>query len=336
MTEYLPIIWFVIIAAEVALYILLDGANLGIGLLTLLPQSEKERGAVLTVLAPIWNANETWLLVAAGSTFGAFPAVYSIGLNALYVPAMVVAVGLITRAASFAFHDYSTNKHLWSRLFGIGSLLVVVGQGLLVGGLLSGISIINGSYGGGAFDFFTPITGLFTIGIFFSYVVLGYSYLIRRIDYHLQKETFLRILGAAVFVLVSLFAATFVLPKMNYIFMERWTVAPTEYILYGIAALIAAVSITLGYYTIAQKHAERIYLLVLAIFALGYVGMFVGIYPYIVPPNVSIFDVASPPSTLQFMLVGIGPLLPIIFAYSWYLHKVFNKDFKSADASYVD
>lgn len=332
----LPIVWFVIIAAEVALYILLDGANLGVGLLTLLPQGQSNRNKMLDVLAPIWNANETWLLVAAGSTFGAFPAVYSIGLNALYVPAMVVAVGLITRASSFAFHDFSANKQLWSRLFGVGSLFVVIGQGFLVGGLLSGITIVDGHYGGGAFDFLTPLTGLFTVGIFSSYVVLGYSYLIKRMNYSLQGETFARILIAALVTLGALFAATFVLPKMNYIFMERWTVAPTSYLLFTIAGAIGLAALVLTYNAIFRKHPEQMYFLVLLIFALGYIGMIVGVYPYIVPPSVSIFDVASPDSTLSFMLVGIGPLLPIIFAYNWYLHIIFNKDFKTGDTSYVD
>ena len=330
----LPIVWFAIIATEVALYILLDGANLGVGLLALFPQKEGTRSHMLTVLAPIWSANETWLLVAAGSTFGAFPAVYSIGLNALYVPAMVTAVGLITRAASFAFHDYATNKKLWSRLFGIGSLLVVIGQGFLVGGLLSGITIVDGHFGGGAFDFFTPLTVLFTIGILSSYVVLGYSYLIRRFDYSLQTETFPRIFFASLITLVALVGATFVLPKMHYIFMQRWTEAPTNHLLFVVAVAIAAAGLGLMYSTLFKKHHRQIYLLVLLIFALGYIGMIIGIYPYIVPPSVSIFDVASPASTLRFMLIGIGPLLPVIFAYNWYLHVVFGKDFKTGDTSY--
>lgn len=144
----LPIIWFFIISGELALYAILDGANLGIGLLSLLPQPEDRRALMLHTLGPIWNANETWILVAAGSLFGAFPAVYSITLNALYIPGMIILIGVILRAVSFEFYDYSENKRLWGDVFGIGSLLAVIGQGLFFGGLLSGITIVDQHFAG--------------------------------------------------------------------------------------------------------------------------------------------------------------------------------------------
>jgi len=332
--ELLPVIWFVIIGLELALYVLLDGSNLGIGLLSLLPQKEENRSMMLHVMGPIWNANETWLLVAAGSLFGAFPLVYAIGLNALFVPAVVIAVGLIFRAASFAFYDVSSYGAFWTRAFGVGSLLVAVGHGLLFGGLLSGITIVDGHFGGGPFDFITPFSILFTIGLLSAYVVLGYSSLITKFDYALQVETFPRILGAAAVTFFALLGATLVLPRMDYIFMERWTTAPTSYILYLIAGAIAAVSIVLAYNAIMKKNPEQMHFFSMIIFVLGFAGMVVGIFPYIVPPAVSIFDVASPDQTLKFMLYGIGPILPIVLAYNWYLHKVFGSKFNREDAGY--
>ncbi|MFA5996966.1 MAG: cytochrome d ubiquinol oxidase subunit II [Candidatus Paceibacterota bacterium] len=323
----LPIVWFAIIGIELALYILLDGGNLGIGILSLLPQKEDNRSLMLHVVGPIWDANETWLLVAAGSLFGAFPAVYAIGLNALFVPAIVIAVGIILRAGSFAFFEFSEMKSLWTKVFGVGSLLVAIGHGLLFGGLLSGIKIVDGHFGGGAFDFLTPFTLLFTIGLFFAYVVLGYSALIGKIDYALQVETFPRILGASVVTFLALLTATFVLPNMSYIFMTAWTAAPTSYLLYLIAGAIFMTSVILGYNAIAKKNPEQMHFFAMLIFVLGYAGMVVGLFPYIVPPAVTIFDVASPDSTLKFMLYGIGPILPIVFAYNWYLHKVFGSNF---------
>lgn len=330
----LPIVWFVIIGLELALYVLLDGSNLGIGILSLLPQKEENRDMMLHVMGPIWNANETWLLVAAGSLFGAFPAVYSIGLNALFVPAVVIAVGLISRAASFAFYDVSESRAIWTRIFGIGSLLVAIGHGLLFGGLLSGITIVDGHFAGGPFDFITPFSILFTIGLFFAYVVLGYSALITKLDYSLQVETFPRILGAALVTFVALLGATLVLPRMDYIFMERWTMAPTSYLLFLIAGAIFAVSVVLAYNAIAKKNPEQMHFFSMLIFVLGFAGMVVGIFPYIVPPAVSIFDVASPDQTLKFMLIGIGPILPIVLAYNYYLHKVFGSKFNREDAGY--
>ena len=148
----LPIIWYLLICAALALYVLLDGANLGSGILSLFPQKEEQRASMLSTLSPIWNANETWLLVAAGTLFGAFPAVYSIGLNALYAPGVVILIGLLLRAVSFEFHTYAVNKAFWTRVFGIGSLITAIGHGLAVGGLLSGITIVDGHWRHGGFN----------------------------------------------------------------------------------------------------------------------------------------------------------------------------------------
>jgi cytochrome d ubiquinol oxidase subunit II len=321
----LPIIWFGIICTELALYAILDGANLGVGMLSLFPQPEKKRSLIIHTLGPIWNANETWLLVAAGSLFGAFPVVYSTMLNALYVPGMIIVVGLILRAVSFEFHDVADkSRALWSKFFGIGSLLTVLGQGMLFGGILSGIPMIDGRFAGGPFTWATPLTLLITVGFFFAYAVVGYAYLIKRTYYEIRHETFPRIALAAGFALVALLGATLVLPKTNYIFFERWTMSPSSTILFVVASLIASAIVLLTYVTVKRKYPKTVYYLCLAIFALGYVGMLVGTYPYMLPPSLTLFQAASPASTLRFMLYGIGPLLPIIFAYNWYLAYVFR------------
>lgn len=330
----LPIIWFGIICTELALYAILDGANLGVGMLSLFPQPEKKRSLIIHTLGPIWNANETWLLVAAGSLFGAFPAVYSIMLNALYVPGMIIVVGLILRAVSFEFYDIGDgSKVLWGKSFGVGSLLTVLGQGMLFGGILSGIPIAAGRFAGGPFTWATPLTLLITVGFFFAYAVVGYAYLVKRTDYQLTHETFPRIAFTAALTLVALLAATFVLPKTNYIFFERWSTPPSSIILLVVAVLIACAIALLTYATIKRKNSGLIYYLSLAIFALGYLGMLVGTYPYMLPPSLTLFDAASPASTLRFMLYGIGPLLPVIFVYNWYLAHVFRKESKQEGSS---
>jgi cytochrome d ubiquinol oxidase subunit II len=288
----------------------------------------------------MWNANETWLLVAAGSLFGAFPEVYSIMLNALYIPGMIIVVGLILRAVSFEFYDFADfgkaflSKTLWSKTFGIGSLLTVLGQGMLFGGLFSGIPIVAGRFGGDAFTWATPLTTLITIGFLFAYAVLGYAYLIKRTDYELHAETFPRIALSAACALVALVSATLLLPKTNYLFFMRWSTVPSSNILTVIACLLVVSVLALAYATIKRTHQSLVYYLSLTIFALGYVGMIVGTYPYMLPPNLTLTEAASPSSTLRFMLYGIGPLLPIIFTYNWYLAHVFRKEGKKGTASY--
>jgi cytochrome d ubiquinol oxidase subunit II len=327
----LPIVWFAIICTELALYALLDGANLGIGLVSLFPQPEEKRSMMMRTLGPMWNANETWLLVAAGSLFGAFPVVYSVMLNAMYVPGMIIVVGLILRAVSFEFYDYSDGKRIWSNAFGVGSLLTVVGQGLLFGGILSGITVDGTHFAGGPFDFATPLTLLIAVGFFFAYLVVGYAYLIKKTDYELTSQTFPRIALAAGATLIALLGATLLLPTTNYTFFTRWTTPPASNILFLLAGGIVIATLLLAYNTVKRKHAEQIYFLCLAIFALGYLGMLVGVYPYMLPPSITLWDAASPPSTLRFMLYGIGPLLPIIFAYNWYLAHVFRKESKQGE-----
>lgn len=324
-TFSLPVIWYCIITAELALYIVLDGANLGTGIISLLPQREENRDKMLSMLGPIWNANETWLLVAAGTLFGAFPAIYSIGLNALYAPGIVVLVGLLLRAVSFEFHAYAENKALWTKVFGVGSLLTAAGHGMLVGGLLSGIKVVDGHFGGSAYDFATPLTAMMTLGVVASYMVLGYAYLIRRMDYH-NEETFARLLQLAGVTFLSLLGATAFLPKTNYLFLTSWTTEPTMTYLATIAALIGIAVLTLGYYVWKNIHPERLYTLSLIIFALGYVGMLIGTFPYMLPPYMTLYDAASPDNTLRFMLYGIGPILPIVLAYNYYLARLFGRE----------
>ena len=335
-TSILPVIWYFLICAELALYILLDGANLGSGIVSLFPQKEAQRASMLSTLSPIWNANETWLLVAAGTLFGAFPEVYSIGLNALYAPSVVILIGLLLRAVSFEFHAYATNKALWTRVFGIGSLITAIGHGLLVGGLLSGITITDGHFGGTAYDWFTPLTFLITIGTVSSYVVLGYAYLIGRMKYENQQETFSRLVKTAGLTFIALLGATVFLPKTNYIFLTRWTTYPSMYYLAMIAFLIGIFSLLLAYYVIRKIHPERLYELCLSIFALGFAGMLIGTYPYMIPPTLTLFEAASPDNTLAFMLWGIGPILPIVLGYNYYLHKIFSNSSTVREASYED
>lgn len=330
----LPVIWYCIICAELALYILLDGANLGVGIVSLLPQKDSSRSTMLSILGPIWNANETWLLVAAGTLFGAFPMIYSIGLNALYVPGVIILVGLILRAVSFEFHAYANNKRVWTFMFGLGSLIAALGHGAALGGLLSGITVVDGHFGGTAWSWATPLTLLITVGVVASYVVLGYAYLIRRMEYENREETFGRLLATVAVTFLALGLATFFLPSTNFLFLSRWLTAPTMYYLISIAVLIGLISLTLGYYVVRKHHAERIYALCLVIFVLGFVGMLIGTYPYMMPPAVTLFDAASPDSTLTFMLWGIGPILPIILAYNYYLVRIFRGSPESRADSY--
>ncbi|HEY5383342.1 MAG TPA: cytochrome d ubiquinol oxidase subunit II [Candidatus Paceibacterota bacterium] len=326
MNTLLPTVWFLILCFEIALYVMLDGGDLGIGILSLFPQSSERRSLMMYTIGPIWDANETWLVIAGGTLFGAFPLAYSSVLNALYIPVMMILFGLILRAVSLEFAEYThMYRPLWEKIFGLSSLLAVVGQGCAVGGLLGGIAITNDQFAGGALSWVSPLTFFVTIGILCSYVVVGYAYLIKKADYVLQGESFIRILVAAIATFASLSVAALLLPQMQYIFFTRWLTPPTNTFLAVIGFCIALVSFFLVRDTYKKQNQKHLYTMCMCIFALSLIGIIIGVYPYLIPPTVTIQDAAASPATLRFMLWGIGPLLPIVLAYNWYLYKVFSK-----------
>lgn len=319
-------IWFIIICIEAALYVVLDGANLGIGILSLFPQSNEKRDLIFRAFGPMWDANETWLLIAAATTYGAFPMVYSIGLNALYIPTMIMGVGLVVRVVSYEFYAQPERQILWRVLFGVGSLLAAIGQGLLFGGYISGITIVDGQFAGGALDWATPVTMLLTIGLLFAYMVLGYANLIRFVGYELSPRAFRTLLLAAGVTFAALVSATALIHKTNYLFFARWTTPPTSYALYVIAVGIVVLAMLLAYGAFRQVFVRYLHLICMLIFGLGFLGMVIGVYPYIMLPNVTIYEAASSPATQQFMLWGLGPILPIVLAYQFFIQRLFGTD----------
>jgi cytochrome d ubiquinol oxidase subunit II len=273
----------------------------------------------------MWDANETWLLIAAATTYGAFPLVYSIGFNALYIPTMVFGVGLVVRVVSYEFY-YHSQQRIWSFLFGVGSLLAVIGQGLLFGGYISGITIIDHHFAGGPFDWATPLTALLTVGILFGYLVLGYASLIRFANYELRPHAFQRLVATAGIAIAAMVASTFTLPKTDYLFFTRWTTPPTSYALFAIAGAILAICAVLAYLVLKQKFVEYVYYLCVLVFGLGFLGMIVGVYPFIIPPSITLYEAASSHNTQVFMLWGVAPILPIVLVYNFYIHRLFSRD----------
>ena len=320
----LPAIWFLILCFEIGLYVILDGADLGIGVLTLFPQDENKRSLLMHTVGPIWDANETWLVIAGGTLFGAFPLAYGVILNALYIPVFIIIFGLIMRAVAFEFRTVNAQKRPWELAFGLSSLLAVVGQGFAAGGLLSGIKIAGGQFAGGPFDWLSPITLMLTVGIVMSYIVVGYLYLVKKTDYALEGERFRHVVIAAGFTLIAFIGTAILLPSQHYIFFERWTVEPTRSILFGITALIALSGAVLAYGVWREEFHRQLHTVCMVIFALGFTGLLIGVYPYMIPPDVTIFDAAASDTTLKFMLWGIGPLLPIVLAYNFLLYRIFR------------
>ncbi|MCE9540988.1 cytochrome d ubiquinol oxidase subunit II [Candidatus Kaiserbacteria bacterium] len=320
----LPTIWFLILGLELALYVILDGADLGLGFLSLLPQSEKARSILIQTVGPIWDANETWLVIAGGTLFGAFPLAYGIILNALYIPVMILLFGLIIRATAFEFRAMGEKKRFWETMFGVGSLLAIVGQGFAVGGVLNGIQVVDGHFSGGSFDWFSALSIFITAGVLMSYVVVGYAYLIKRRHFEYTHESFSRIFIAATVTFGAFASATILLPQEHPFVLERWITEPTRTILIGLSILIGLVSFLLIYCVIKKTLHRHLHSICMTIFVLAAAATAYAVYPYLIPPALTVYDTSSSAVTLRFMLWGIGPLLPIVLAYNFYMYHVFR------------
>jgi cytochrome bd ubiquinol oxidase subunit II len=191
--DFLALIWASIIGLILALYVLLDGFDLGIGLLTLFTRNRAERSVMMSGIGPVWGANETWLVLAGAMLFGAFPRIYGVVLNALYLPVLLMLFGLIFRAVSFEFRGHSDRKPLWEFVFGAGSLAAIAGQGFILGGLLGGLRVADGVFAGGPWDWLTPFTGLVAVALAVGDAVLGAAYLLARAPQGALRERMRRL-----------------------------------------------------------------------------------------------------------------------------------------------
>jgi cytochrome d ubiquinol oxidase subunit II len=316
----LPVVWFFLMAFTLVLFIILDGADLGIGVVSLWA-NKQERSVMMDTIGPLWYANETWLVIAGAILFGAFPLAYSLVLSSLYIPVMLVLFGLIFRAVSTEFMGHSDRKGLWGIIFGCGSLLAIAGQGFVLGGMLSPIKVENGLFAGGPWDWLNVTSITVTAGTVAAYSMLGASYLLGKAEGSQSHNRKLQRISTSV--AFGLFIVSLVLA-----FVTRgpalysWA-PPRTYA--GAFFLLAA---TLGFIVLLSHSGARAgdrssFLWSIVVF-LSVAGAIVSaIYPYFIPFSLTIFDAAAPSQTLVFMLFGVGAILPVIIVYNLYTRGVF-------------
>jgi len=324
MSGTLPIIWSGILLLEIALYVILDGADLGIGVLSLFAKNEKQRSTMMKSIGPIWDANETWLVIAGGTLFGAFPIAYGIILNALQIPIMLMVFGLIFRAVSFEFREHSDNKHFWSMAFAVGSIIAILGQGFILGGLFSGIKVINGAFAGSPLGWFNPLSILFGLGVALGYTMLGYSFLIRKTKGKLERQEYHQLRIASSIAFAMSIATTILLPFTHDFILNKWSNAASRNILLLFVFLAFTNFILLLRSTTEGKHENTPYTYSIVLFIITLATLLYAVYPYMIPPTTTIFEAASGSSTLSFMLFGISILIPVVLFYNVFVHKLFD------------
>ncbi|MEE4376459.1 MAG: cytochrome d ubiquinol oxidase subunit II [Candidatus Competibacteraceae bacterium] len=323
MEHSLTLIWFAIIAFGVFMYVFMDGFVLGIGILFGLKSSETDRDILMNSVAPIWDGNETWLVLGGAGLFAAFPLAYAVVLPALYLPLLVMLIALVFRGVAFEFRFKAKRRWGWDLAFTLGSLLATFAQGVALGAFVQGFPVVDRQFAGGALDWLTPFSLMTGLALIFGYMLLGSTWLIIKTRNSLQRWAYQ--LTKLLFMVVVLFMALVSLwvPFLDNNIAQRWFSWPNIAYLSPMPLLVAAC--TVGFYrTLRERHEILPFVLAIALFLLNYVGLAISIWPNIIPPDISIWEAAAPPETQSFMLVGVVILIPIILGYTAYSYWIFR------------
>jgi cytochrome d ubiquinol oxidase subunit II len=334
MTTWLPVAWFAVIGFGVLMYVVLDGFVLGIGILAPMAEDEEQLDIMMNTAAPIWDGNETWLVLGGAGLMAAFPKAYAALLSALYLPVLLLVVALVFRGVAFEFRFKAhRSRKLWSVAFGLGSLLAAFAQGVILGALVQGLQVVDGRYVGGAFSWFSPFSMLTGAAVVFGYALLGSTWLILKTEGREQTfaRTLTRPLVVAVIVFMGLVSAW--LPFLDSRLMARWFSDGNFWWLSPVPLLTLAVATGLWRSAMHPKRDLPPFLLTLALFVLGFIGLVLGMWPYLLPPSMTLWQAAAPASSLSFSLVGLVILLPVILGYTAWSYRVFRGKVR-ADVGY--
>ena len=320
----LPTIWAGIIAFAVLAYVVLDGFDLGVGILFPFFPARKDRDVMTNSIAPVWDGNETWLVLGGVGLMAVFPLVYATVLPALYMPIIAMLLGLIFRGVAFEFR-WRTQRasQYWDHGFWIGSTLAGFTQGIALGALVQGIHIADRQYAGGWWDWLTPFSLLTGVAVVVGYALLGACWLNLKTSGDIQARARRLAMITGVLMLVLIGAVSLWSPFINEAYFERWFGWPTAFFSAFVPTLIAACAFALWHGLTTDKHLQP-FLAALGLFVLSFVGLGISFYPYIVPGSLTIEEAAAPDSSLQFMLVGALVLVPAILAYTGYAYWVFR------------
>ncbi|ODA66227.1 Cytochrome bd-I ubiquinol oxidase subunit 2 [Methyloligella halotolerans] len=322
MTEYLPVIlplvWAAILAVGVFIYVLLDGFDLGLGVLFPFAPNHRCRDAMMNSVAPYWDGNETWLVLGGGGLLAAFPLAYSLLLPALYLPLILMLAGLILRGVAFEFrYKADTSRWMWDWAFAGGSTLAALMQGGAVGAFIQGFEVKDNAYAGGPFDWLTPFVLVTAVALVSGYVLLACGWMIMKGDEELRDWAYK--VGRYAIVAVGAFIVIFSLwtPLMHEDIAARWFTLGNIVMLSPVP-ILTALSVVGVWYALEQRWKHVPFLLSVVIFLLCYTGLAVSLFPFIIPPDVTIWDAAAAPESQLFMLYGAIPLVPIILGYTAY------------------
>lgn len=325
--HWLPIIWACIACFTVLAYIVLDGFDIGLGILFAVESEKHDRDVMVNTVAPVWDGNETWLILGGASLYGVFPVAYATILPALYPPIIAMVLALIFRGVSFEFRfraETARSRLIWDIAFFAGSTLAALTQGLILGGLIQGIKVENGQYAGGWFDWLTGFSIFCGLSVVVGYALLGACWMIWRVDSDLQKRARRHAKTLAVVTLGLIIVASLWTPTLHLEYMRHWDVWPRILYVAPVPVLVAVLALVFWRTIDSEAHHLTPLLCALGWFFLCFTGLGVSLWPWIVPPSIDIWQASSPPSSQKFLLVGTVVLIPTILAYTSYSYWVFR------------
>ena len=324
MTLDYPLIWAALLAFAVLAYVVLDGFDLGVGLLSPLARDEHERDRMMNSIAPVWDGNETWLVLGGGGLLAAFPLAYAVAMPALYAPITAMLLGLIFRGVAFEFRARAhTRKYLWNWAFAGGSLLASFAQGVVLGAFVQGIVVAGRTYAGGAWDWLSPFSVATGIALITGYALLGATWLVMKTTDELQQRArrYARIAGAGTLTMIGIVSVW--TPWLHPEYAERWFSRPAEFYTFAVPILVVLCAIAL-FRGLGRGPEHLPFLAALGLFVLSYAGLLLSFFPNIVPPSLTLWEAAAPDASLRFLLVGALVLLPLILTYTAYAYWVFR------------
>ncbi|MBV1700892.1 MAG: cytochrome d ubiquinol oxidase subunit II [Hyphomicrobiales bacterium] len=324
MFSIIAFIWAGVIALAVLIYVMLDGFDLGIALLFPFFRTQHDRDVMMTSVAPVWDGNETWLVMGGGGLLAVFPLAYSIILPALYAPIIAMLLGLVFRGVAFEFRWRTVRgKFLWDYAFAIGSFVATVAQGLALGTLVQGIKVTGRAYSGGWWDWLTPFSLLTALALLSGYALLGSTWLVMKTEGPLQTRMRRFALRSAFATLALIGVVSIWTPFLNPLFLQRWFAFPAIIYTLPVPILVAACAYWLIKSLIGTREVVP-FLAAQGLFILSFVGLGISFYPYMVPTSVTIWDAATPTNSMVFLLAGAAVLVPLVLAYTAYSYWVFR------------
>ena len=326
------LIWAGVLALAVFMYVLLDGFDLGLGILFPLAPDDDARDLMMHSVAPVWDGNETWLVLGGGGLFAAFPKAYAALMPAVYMPIGFMLTALIFRGVAFEFRFKAGGfmRRLWSQAFHLGSIVAAFAQGLVLGALVQGIDLVDGRFAGGMYDWLTPFSFLTGCALVWGYALLGATWLLLKAEGELHEwARQMALLTLAVVVLCIAVVSVWV-PALDLNAALRWGIRWPHVDwsrllpLSPIPLLVAVAAWQLVHSVRHDSHSLRPFLCAAALFALGYLGLGISLYPYLVPYQLTIHDAAAARNSQLMLLYGAIVLLPVILGYTAYVYWIFR------------